>query len=250
MKSDEINNFSVRYLSHGKNNQTQTHTHTKGQLYLLNTGIMACDSKEKHWTITPNCIGWIPPMVEHSAITWGKVSGWGLYIPHSWCYFLPAEVCLFQSNPFISALIERIAFFVNTDFLTNAQKRIIRVLLDEIKQSAAINSLLLPLPQDPRLLKITQGILADFTKQRSQSEWANWAGISVRSLSRHFMAETGMSFSHWRQLAKVIASLENLAQGERICDIAYALGYSSVSTYISSFKSIYGITPNNYFISK
>lgn len=246
IKREDAQDFSVHYLCHDKKHQTETHTHLMGQLYLLNSGMISCYAKDKRWSITTGCIGWIPAMTKHSATSWGKISGWSLYFPQSWCRLLPNQTCLLQNSELISALIARIVTFSDIRQFTDAQIRIVQVLIDEIKQSQSINSLFLPYPIDPRLINITQAIWHDPTNAKTQAEWANWAGISVRSLSRHFMHETGMTFSHWKQLAKVMKSLEKLTQGLSINEIAYSLGFSDASAYIASFKSIYGISPKRY----
>lgn len=249
IKREDAQNFYVRYICHDKNHQTNTHIHLMGQLYLLKSGIISCYAKDKRWLITNCCIGWIPAMTKHNATSWGKIRGWNLYLPQSWCHSLPKHTCLLQYNELISALIARIVTFSDIRKFTEAQKRIIQVLIDEIKQCQSINSLLLPFPTDPRLINITQAIWHDPTNTRTQAEWANWAGISVRSLSRHFMYETGMTFSRWKQLAKLMISLEKLTKSWTINEIAYSLGFSDASAYIASFKSIYGISPKQYVIN-
>ncbi|WP_392553528.1 helix-turn-helix transcriptional regulator [Orbus wheelerorum] len=247
LKKDDAQFFSTQYLCHDKNHQTPTHCHAVGQLYLLNSGLISCNTKDKHWSITPNCLGWIPPMTTHSAISWGKIAGWSLYIPASWCHLLPANTCILRTNELISAIINRLIKWPKLSEFTDRQIRLITVLIDEMIQSEVVDSLLLPYPTDPRLVKITQAIWHNPLDSKTQVEWANWAGISIRSLSRHFMRDTGMTFSHWKHLAKVILSLEKLTQGLSINEIAYSLGFSDASTYIASFKSIFGVSPKRYF---
>ena len=92
-------------------------------------------------------------------------------------------------------------------------------------------------------------LLDDLSSHRSQVEWAAYAGLSVRTMSRHFMVETGMSFASWRKLARVIASLEKLSEDRAVGDVAFSLGYESVSAYIAAFKEIVGVTPGAYFVA-
>ncbi|WP_392562385.1 helix-turn-helix transcriptional regulator [Orbus sturtevantii] len=240
-------NFSIRPLVHTKNQQTKMHSHATGQLYFLNSGMISGYAKNKYWSIVPNCIGWIPMTIEHSATMWGNIAGWSLYLPASLCDELPLEPCVLKTSDLASALMTRIVTFTNTATLTEQQIKIIEVLIDEVKSSQPIETLLLPQPTDARLIKITQAIWHDPTIEKSQQQWAKLAAISVRSLSRHFKAQTGITFSHWKQLAKVMLSLEQLAQGIAIKDIAYSCGFSDASSYIASFKSIFGVTPRRYF---
>ncbi|WP_392565372.1 helix-turn-helix transcriptional regulator [Utexia brackfieldae] len=247
MKNKAIIDFSVDYLSHDKLHQTDADSHHQGQLFFLESGMISCQAKDKYWTITPNCIGWIPAQTQHRTTCWGKIAGWRVNLPASCDRLLPTQARLLQNNPLISALLTRIISFVETNTLTDAQSRLFSVFIDEISQSKPITSLLLPLPTDLCLIKITQAILTDPTNKLSQVEWASWVGISVRSLSRHFMAETGMTFTDWKQLARIMLSLEKLSQNLSINEIAYAVGFSDASAYIASFKAIMGISPKRYF---
>lgn len=81
---------------------------------------------------------------------------------------------------------------------------------------------------------------------RPAAEWARWAGLSSRSLSRLFGAETGMSFAQWRQLARLHAAVERLAAGQAVGEVAWSLGYESPSSFASAFRTVFGETPSGY----
>jgi methylphosphotriester-DNA--protein-cysteine methyltransferase len=46
---------------------------------------------------------------------------------------------------------------------------------------------------------------------------------------RYRPKETGMTFGQWRQQARLLRALELLATGEKVIDVALALGYESPS---------------------
>ncbi len=77
--------------------------------------------------------------------------------------------------------------------------------------------------------------------------WAAWAGVSERTLSRRFVAETGHSYTAWRQRARLMRALEMLAEGVPVTTVAIDLGYDSVSAFIALFKRTLGVTPSAYF---
>jgi AraC-like DNA-binding protein len=60
------------------------------------------------------------------------------------------------------------------------------------------------------------------------------------------VTETGFNFTAWRQRARLMRSLEMLAAGEPVATIAYDLGYSSPSAFISLFRRSFGHTPASY----
>lgn len=90
-----------------------------------------------------------------------------------------------------------------------------------------------------RLVNITQAIWQDPSISKTQDQWASSIGMSVRSFSRYFIKETGITFSHWRQLAKLLVSLEKLSQGLPINEIACDVGFTDASAYIAAFKAVF-----------
>lgn len=53
---------------------------------------------------------------------------------------------------------------------------------------------------------------------------------------RLFTRDTGMSFGRWRQQARLLQALQQLAQGEKVIDVALALGYDSPGAFATMFK--------------
>jgi AraC-like DNA-binding protein len=141
------------------------------------------------------------------------------------------------------ALVRRASFWTWRDRLSDGQERVMTVLLDEMRR-APHEPLYLPMPIDRRLLRIAKAVLEQPHDNRSLDDWATWAGLSVRSLSRLFRAETALSFAQWRQQARLSRGLEQLAEGKPVAD---ALGYVSVSAFVAMFRRNFGQPPACYF---
>ena len=120
------------------------------------------------------------------------------------------------------------------------------VIIDMV-QSLETVPLHLPMPTDDRLKRIAEAIVAKPADNRSQTDWAKVSGASVRTIARLFPEQTGMSFSQWRQQARLMAALERLAAGEPVVRVALDLGYTSQSAFIAMFKKVLGTTPGKYF---
>ncbi|MDV5357558.1 AraC family transcriptional regulator [Enterobacter asburiae] len=129
--------------------------------------------------------------------------------------------------------------------LTPSQERLAGVIIDEIGALPEVD-LGLPMPQDPRLIRIAHALTARPDEDRRLEAWAAWAGISSRTLSRRFSAETGFSFSEWRQRVRLLRALELLAAGKPVTAIALELGYDNVSAFIALFSRVFGTTPGRY----
>jgi AraC-like DNA-binding protein len=86
-------------------------------------------------------------------------------------------------------------------------------------------------------------IIADPACGDDLGQWARRIGISERGLTRHFRAETGLSFVQWRAMVRMKAAIEMLGEGHSVTAIALALGYDSVSNFIHLFRRTFGETP-------
>ena len=120
-----------------------------------------------------------------------------------------------------------------------------KAILDEIR-SLPEEFLGLPMPQDARLLRIAAALSDRPDDERRMEEWAMWAGIAPRTLTRRFVAETGFSFTEWRQRVRLLKALEMLAAGKSVTTISLDLGYGNVSAFIALFRRTFGVTPGRY----
>ncbi|MCG8710760.1 helix-turn-helix transcriptional regulator [Brenneria sp. 4F2] len=232
-------------LAHAKKALTPWHQHEAGQLYWLNQGMIALETPEQQWALTAGCLGWFPPHMPHRACAFGHMTGVGLYLAAEYCRELPGAPRIFSANPLLQALVERIAELEFSPMMEKHQ-RLIQVLIDELLSAPAIPSHL-PLPNDSRALKIAREILENPADARTQADWAAWGGLSARSLSRLFLAQTGINFARWRQQARLLRSLALLANGDPVGNVAAACGYENVSAYIAVFRQRFGVTPGGYF---
>jgi AraC-like DNA-binding protein len=68
----------------------------------------------------------------------------------------------------------------------------------------------------------------------------------VRTLSRIFINQTGLTFSQWRQQSKIVTSLKWIQEGIPISEVAERSGYGNVSAYIEVFRQRFGQTPGKF----
>ncbi|MBA1367019.1 helix-turn-helix domain-containing protein, partial [Burkholderia gladioli] len=149
-----------------------------------------------------------------------------------------------RTNPLLREAVRRAATWSGGS-LDHDEIRIAELILAEIAASPA-QALGLPRPLDARLARIADALAADLSDTRRAEDWAHWAGIAPRTLSRRFLEETGMSFAQWRQQARVLRALERLAVGTPVTTIALELGYDNVSAFIEMFRRVLGVTPGKY----
>jgi AraC-like DNA-binding protein len=224
---------------------TRRHRHARGQLLGATHGLLSVDAGNSQWVVPATHAVWIPPDVSHGLLSHGPFAGWSVYVAGSACADLPGAPCILGASGLLREAVARAAGW-SDDSLDVAQSRLAGVILDEIR-TLPHEALGLPMPRDARLLKIARALSERPADERRLEEWAEWAAIAPRTLTRRFMAETGFSFTAWRQRVRLLRALELLAAGKPVTAIALDLGYDNVSAFIALFKKFFGVTPGQYF---
>jgi len=231
--------------------ESQWHRHVRGQFMYVESGLVCVRTRLGWWTLTPHRVGWMPPGEEHTASVIQSTRGWGMFVAPQAAIGMPEEPAVLGANELMRALVHRASAWADSDRLDDEQQRIMDVLMDEMRRARIADyPLHLPMPADRRLLRIALGLLAEPHDNRSLEAWANWAGLSSRSLSRLFRSETGCSFAQWRQQARLSRALEQLAVGDPVAEVADSLGYVSVSAFVAMFRRQFGQPPARYFAQR
>jgi AraC-like DNA-binding protein len=226
---------------------TSSHSHARGQLLGALHGLLSVGVDNQQWVVPAIHAVWIPPHRPHALRSHGAYSGWSVYLEESACAPLPAEPCTMRMSALLREAVRRAASWRSAT-LDAPQLRVAGVIVDEI-QSLPRERLGLPMPQDARLQRIAHALTHDLADSRRMEQWAEWAAIAPRTLSRRFVDETGFSFAEWRQQARLLRALEMLAADEPVTTVALELGYDNVSAFIAMFKRALGTTPSRYFHS-
>jgi AraC-like DNA-binding protein len=224
--------------------RTAWHAHARGQLVSADRGLLSVDTGAFRSIVPAAYVVWLPPGLAHAVQSHGPFEGWSAYIDPAVCGSLPAQPGVFHASALLRAAIHRLAAWTSGPW-TPRQARLAAVVLDELAAMTPA-PLTLPLPRDARLRRIAQALSDDPGCERRSDQWARWAGLSPRTLSRRFAQETGMSFTAWRTCLRVLCALPWLAEGAPVKRVAWDLGYSSVSAFIAAFRQVMGTTPAAY----
>ncbi|MEM7334098.1 MAG: helix-turn-helix transcriptional regulator, partial [Chloroflexota bacterium] len=64
---------------------------------------------------------------------------------------------------------------------------------------------------------------------------------------RLFKQELGMTFGSYLRVARIIRAIELLSDANTaVTDVAYSVGYRSLSSFSQTFQQLTGITPREY----
>ena len=105
---------------------------------------------------------------------------------------------------------------------------------------------MLPLPRDPRALKLAQVLQSAPGDRHSLEALVADTGASLRTLQRCFVEETGITIESWRQKARLIHSAAALAEGATVLNASLTCGYDSASAFIAAFRKQFGVTPRRF----
>ncbi|WDY59996.1 AraC family transcriptional regulator [Pseudomonas sp. PSKL.D1] len=222
------------------------HSHAKHQLIYAIKGVMVVHSLAERWTVPPSRGIWMPCGQVHAIRCVGDVKMRSVFVRPDTAAVLPLHSKAISISPLLSELIKASIDITGAFAEDSREARIMRLILDEISVLPTLPLRLLQ-PGDPRLQAICSTLQARPDDPSTVADWAQQLGIDEKTIQRLFRKETGMTFGQWRQQARLMLALERIAQGERIIDVAGALGYDSPSAFASMFKRQFGTTPSQFF---
>lgn len=105
----------------------------------------------------------------------------------------------------------------------------------------------MPTGRTPALRRALELTRADLHDELRFEDIAEAVGLSPRSLARRFSEELGMTWRHALRKMRMIRAIEELAAGHsNITQVAFAVGYNSLSAFNSAFRDFTGQTPSDY----
>ena len=222
------------------------HKHVRAQFLYATHGVMVVETSRGRWVVPPTRGVWLQAHVEHAVRMSGPVSMRTLFVNPDAAPGLPDDDCVLNVSPLLRELVLE-ASRIPLDYeLDSRNGRLMRLLLDEF-QRLPVLPFHLPWPEDKRLDRVCTQLARQPDDPTTAGEWAKRLAMSTKTFHRQFRSHTGISFGQWRQLARLLLSLESLARGRPIAQVALEHGYSSQSAYTAMFKRHFGMTPSAFY---
>lgn len=222
------------------------HQHPFAQLLFASSGVMTVTTEHGTWVVPPERAVWVPARVGHSIRMTGRVSMRTIYLSDAFGPLAGDGCCVVSVSPLLRESILRAVGFAQPYPEDGSEARLVAVIADELR-AAPTAPLHLPLPRDARARRVAEALRANPGDPRTLSDWARLAGASARTLERLFERETALAFGAWRQQARLLRGLEQLAAGESVTSVALDLGYETPSAFIAMFRRALGTSPGRYF---
>ncbi|MBY4840324.1 helix-turn-helix transcriptional regulator [Pantoea sp. DY-15] len=221
------------------------HRHRRAQLLYGATGLMHVSTQAGEWVVPPQHAVWIPPDTAHS-VKFVGVSTRSLYIePVCAADLRDSDRCrVISVSPLLRQLLIE-AVDLPLLYASDRDRSLVQLLLLELA-AMPVREFDIPLPQHPALLAQCQNFLQAPTIHDAADRWASALFMSLSTFRRHFLQQTGLSFSAWRQRACVVTALARLVAGKSVNDVALSLGYDSSSAFSTMFRRVTGQVPSFY----
>jgi AraC-like DNA-binding protein len=223
------------------------HAHRRGQFAFASRGTISVATPEGRWLVPPQRACWLPAGVDHEMTMSGPVIMLNAFVSveEAQALQLPVDCGVYGVSALLKQLLEEAVDLPALYDLDGRAGKLMDLLVAEI---ASMPRLLLhaPLPADARLSVACRRLFDAPSISYGLDMMAAEVGMSRRTLTRFFRAQTGVSFAEWRQQVCLLAAIARLSEGQSVTRVALDLGYASPSAFSSAFRSVLGCAPSQY----
>jgi AraC-like DNA-binding protein/quercetin dioxygenase-like cupin family protein len=211
------------------------------QLNWTARGVLGVAVGDRSWVLPPTLALWLPAGTPHRTGATRDAVLRSLYIAAELPDLGDGEPVAVAVDPLLTDLAAHL-----TRDLDPAARRRAEAVVPDVLRPLPTAPVEVPEPVDPRARAVAAVLWRDPADPRGLAELAAGSGTSRRTLSRLFVAETGLAFERWRAHLRVRAALPLLAEGQGVARVARPVGYSTPSAFLAAFRRVVGTTPGRY----
>ncbi|MEP7764317.1 AraC family transcriptional regulator [Sanguibacter sp. 25GB23B1] len=219
----------------------EVHSHPTHELLWNEHGASSAAVGSRTWTLTPAIGLWIPAGTPHTgwmpAGTRYRTAQFSVRTVPS----ISQEPVAVGLTPLLRLLLDRLAA---ADLDASSRTTTEAMVLDVL--APAEHELLLHVPGSALLAPIVDALREDPADDTTLAAWAERLGVSARTLTRAFTAETGLGYAQWVAACRVQHAAVLLMQGEGIEDVAGWVGFRSASAFGAAFRRVTGTSPGRF----
>ena len=224
------------------------HAHDEAQLTLAVSGIVQLHTESGRWLVPPNLAVWVPAGVMHRTELLTEAELWMVHLQQSalksWAPpTLPGRPFALRVTPLLRSLFE--AIFAGSSGQEKKTEIAIRLMLHELTEVTDAPTFL-PLPTNAAAKRVAALALDDHANRVNLLELASRAATSVRTVSRIFPVETGLTFKAWRQRARIVHAMQRLSRGDSIAQVSGQVGFANTAAFAHAFRQVTDMTPSAY----
>ena len=241
----------IYVLQHVLEKMVPQHIHTQGHILVVLDGVASVNVGNSAYYIPYGYFVWIPPGMSHRvSFEDKKVSVLNVYYPPKLVYGAACrKVGVYPMPSLLYHVIEliegRTEEYDKGDWRYELLATTLHVLPHIIR--AQPFELRIPTTDHPVALRIVEAIHRNYQKQLSAESIAQEVGLSVRTLSRYLRSELDISFIQYVRTYRILMAIKQMAKAEdSITNIAYNVGYESLTAFSNSFFKVTGCRPSHF----
>ncbi|AZE57197.1 Transcriptional regulator, AraC family [Pseudomonas synxantha] len=220
------------------------HRHDEGQLVYAINGVMLVSVEATAWVVPSGHALWVPSGREHQIRMTGEVRMRTLLISPGAHRGLTSECEVIRVSPLLRELIVAAGDKLDSELASLRHAQIVELIFSELDRAQRVLAHV-PIPDEPRLKSLCADFIDNPSQESTLESWALQLNMSSRTLARLFQKELGMSYGEWRKRTRLLLSMQRLACGVSILEVALEHGYQSPSAFTAMFKRTMGYTPSN-----
>ncbi|GAB3479489.1 AraC family transcriptional regulator [Nocardiopsis coralliicola] len=217
------------------------HSHPTHELLWNRRGASTARVGNRVWAITPAAGLWIPAGTPHSgrtpAGTWHCAAQLSIHAAPS----IADGPTAVEMTPLLRLLLDRLD---EGGLSAESRAKTEALVLDVL--APAEHPVLVQSPEAPLLAPIVAAAAADPADSTTLEGWSARLGVSARTITRTFRAETGLGFSRWLLTLRVQQAIALLARGDEVEQVAAHVGYHSASAFGAAFRRVTGTSPARF----
>ena len=243
--------FTIFRTTKQRNESLGLHSHEEGQLTFAASGMVQVHTDAGVWLVPPQLAAWVPAGVHHRLEAMTDAELWMVHWDPATVKAWSVQTSLDRAfalrvTPLLRSLLDEA---VSIDPASDKAELVVRLMLYELTAMPDAPTFL-PLPTSPVGRRVADLVIADHRNQLDLSEIASRAATSVRTVSRLFPIETGLTLKAWRQRARIVRTIERLARGDTPAKIAREAGFASTAAYSCAFRQVTAMTPTAFMNKK
>lgn len=216
------------------------HAHPTHELLWHDSGSGVVRVGDRLWTVAGAVALWIPAGLVHSGRAFAGSRQRTVHFTVDTPSLGSGPVAV-ELTPLLGLLIDRLG----TGGIGEESRELTeRMILDVLRPS--VHELVLAVPRAGLISPIVETVCDDPADQTTLTAWASRIGVSSRTVTRTFEAETGLGFSRWVAMARVKHAVALLGVGHEVSEVAERVGYRSASAFITAFRRATGVTPGQF----
>ncbi len=224
-----------------RENRWLDHYHPAHELLWSQGGAATIVVGRRLWTIAGSHGLWLPAGTIHSGTVRAGVTYRATFFDVERTQSISDVPVSVEITPLLTQLLDHLEKeHLREDERTRAEG-VVMDLLQPVEQAVILH-----MPSHELISAAAEEILADPAAPHGVDYWAKRLGVSTRTITRTFRAETGVGFARWVATARARCAIELLSNGVNVAEAAERVGYATVSAFGVAFRRVTGVTPGAF----